>query len=222
MSVWVKVDWPLMFSYWKIFASENLLMSRTEAEPPVLLSEMGLRLRNHRQARGWTLKDVAEASGLAISTVSKVERGQMSPTYDKLLQLSRGLGIDISELFGSEPTGAVSLRSAVTRRDQAHRVSTPNYDYGYLAATLAGKSMVPATAFVKARSLKEFGTLLRHAGEEFLFVLSGCLDLHLEDRDPVRLHAGDSVYFDAAQGHAFLSVGEEDAEILVVLSGDDR
>ena len=186
------------------------------------LSEMGSRIRTHRRARGWTLKQVAEASGLAISTVSKVERGQMSPTYDKLLQLSRGLGIDISELFGSAVDETLARRSVVTRRDQAHRVSTPNYDYGYLAATLAGKSMVPATARVRARSIKEFGTLLRHAGEEFLFVLSGTVEVYLDDREPVRLGQGESIYFDAAQGHAFLSVGDGDAEILVVLSGDDR
>jgi len=197
-------------------------MTSSEADTPVPLSEMGSRLRAHRLARGWTLKAVAEASGLAISTVSKVERGQMSPTYDKLLQLSRGLGIDISELFGSEPEGNVPLRSAVTRRDQAHRVTTPNYDYGYLAATLAGKSMVPAVAWVRARSLKEFGPLLRHAGEEFLFVLSGIVEVHLDDREAVLLRQGESIYFDAAQGHAFLSVGDGDAEILVVLSGDDR
>lgn len=197
-------------------------MTRSDAEGSAPLSEMGSRLRAHRLARGWTLKEVAEASGLAISTVSKVERGQMSPTYDKLLQLSHGLGIDMSELFGSAAEGPAARRAAVTRGDQAHRVSTPNYDYGYLAATLAGKSMVPATAKVRARSLKEFGPLLHHAGEEFLFVLSGAVEVHLDDREPVRLRQGDSIYFDAAQGHAFLSIGDGDAEILVVLAGDDR
>ncbi|CAA7611388.1 putative transcriptional regulator [Candidatus Terasakiella magnetica] len=197
-------------------------MDSPEVEAAAPLTAMGSRLRAHRLARGWTLKQVAEASGLAISTVSKVERGQMSPTYDKLLQLSRGLGIDISELFGSVPEGAAARRWAVTRQDEAHRVRTANYDYGYLAATLAGKSMVPATAWVKARSLKEFGPLLRHAGEEFLFVLSGAVEVHLDDRAPVLLRQGESIYFDAAQGHAFLSAGDTDAEILVVLAGDDR
>ncbi len=197
-------------------------MSQAESESPGPLSEMGSRLRSHRRARGWTLKQVAEASGLAISTVSKVERGQMSPTYDKLLRLSHGLDIDIAELFGSAPDQTAAPRSVVTRRDQAHRVSTPNYDYGYLAATLAGKSMIPATAWVKARSLKDFGPLLRHAGEEFLFVLSGTVEVYLDDARPVQLRQGESIYFDASQGHAFLSIGTTDAEILVVLSGDDR
>lgn len=197
-------------------------MGQAEVESLAPLSEMGSRLRAHRQARGWTLKQVAKASGLAISTVSKVERGQMSPTYDKLLQLSRGMGIDLSELFGLTVEETVARRSVVTRRDQAHRVSTPNYDYGYLAATMAGKSMIPATAWVRARSIKEFGPLLRHAGEEFLFVLSGTVEVYLDDREPVQLGQGESIYFDAAQGHAFLSVGDGDAEILVVLSGDNR
>jgi transcriptional regulator with XRE-family HTH domain len=62
--------------------------------------DLGKRLRDHRRQRGWTLQQMAAATGVAISTLSKVERGHMSPTYDKLLQLSRGLGVDIAEFFG--------------------------------------------------------------------------------------------------------------------------
>jgi mannose-6-phosphate isomerase-like protein (cupin superfamily) len=110
----------------------------------------------------------------------------------------------------------------VTRHDQGHRLTTANYDYAYLCATMTGRRMVPSVARVLARSLAEFGPLLRHAGEEFLFVLSGCVAVHLEAGPTLVLEPGDVIYFDASQGHAFLSVGEAVAEILVVLSGDDK
>lgn len=194
----------------------------TELDAPAF----GQRLRAMRKRRGLTLKEVADACGLAISTLSRVERGQMSPTYDKLLQLSRGLGADLAELFGSAAAAgappAQPPRAAVTLTGQEYRVSTPNYDYRYLSPTLPGKSMVPAAARVKARTLAEFGPLLRHAGEEFLFVLSGTVRVHLEGCRPAVLTAGESVYFDASLGHAFLYEGDTPAEILVVLSGDDR
>jgi len=186
----------------------------------------GVRLRAMRKQRRLTLKQVADACGLAISTLSRVERGQMSPTYDKLLQLAQGLGVDLAELFGSSeahvPSLAETPRSAVSHLGQEYRVSTPNYDYRYLCPTLAGKSMVPAAAQVKTRSLTEFGPLIRHAGEEFLFVLAGRVEVYLEGKAPIILNAGESIYFDASLGHAFLYVGEHPAEILVVLSGDDR
>lgn len=187
--------------------------------------DFGGRLRRLRKIRGMTLKQVADACGLAISTLSRVERGQMSPTYDKLLQISRGLGVDLSELFGPAAACApspVDPRWSVTRLGQEYPVSTPNYDYRYLNPTLPGKSMIPAAAKVKSRTLAEFGPLLRHAGEEFLFVLSGRVRIHLESLPPVVLGPGESVYFDASLGHAFLYEGDEPADILVVLSGDDR
>lgn len=187
--------------------------------------DFGERLRRLRKMRGMTLKQVADACGLAISTLSRVERGQMSPTYDKLLQISQGLEIDLSELFGPAAAcapAAAGPRWSVTRLGQEFAVSTPNYDYRYLNPTLPGKSMVPAASKVKSRTLAEFGPLLRHAGEEFLFVLSGRVRIHLENLAPVVLGPGESVYFDASLGHAFLYEGDEPAEILVVLSGDDR
>lgn len=194
----------------------------TDGNPP----DFGEWLRRTRKRRGLTLKQVADACGLAISTLSRVERGQMSPTYDKLLQLSSGLGVDMAELFSPEvqPAGPAPAprRSSVTRLGEGFRVSTPNYDYRYLSATLPGKSMVPSAALVKTRSLEEFGPLLRHAGEEFLFVLSGEVEVHLEGSPPTLLGPGESIYFDASLGHAYLCRSEAPAEILVVLSGDDR
>ncbi|MGC2780081.1 MAG: helix-turn-helix transcriptional regulator, partial [Bradyrhizobium sp.] len=62
-------------------------------------SQLGLCLKAARQTRGLTLKQVAEKTGMALSTLSKVENGLMSLTYDKLLQLTSGLQMDIAELF---------------------------------------------------------------------------------------------------------------------------
>ncbi len=64
-------------------------------------TQLGECLKAARQARKLTLKQVAERTGLSLSTLSKVENHQMSLTYDKLLQLTNGLGIAIAELFHS-------------------------------------------------------------------------------------------------------------------------
>ena len=68
-------------------------------------SQLGHCLKAARQARGLTLKQVAERTGLALSTLSKVENGLMSLTYDKLQQLTGGLKMEIAELF-NPATGA--------------------------------------------------------------------------------------------------------------------
>jgi quercetin dioxygenase-like cupin family protein len=67
---------------------------------------------------------------------------------------------------------------------------------------------------VKARSLKEFGPLLKHAGEEFVFVIKGAIEVHTEFYAPERLDAGEGVYLDSRMGHAYLNAG--DGETMIV------
>ena len=64
----------------------------TETAPPV---DLGARVRELRKARNWTLEQAANQAGLARSTLSKIENGQMSPTYEALKKLAVGLEISV-------------------------------------------------------------------------------------------------------------------------------
>jgi transcriptional regulator with XRE-family HTH domain len=177
---------------------------------------LGRRLKELRKENGWTLADVAERTGLAISTISKVERGQMSLTYDRFVLLAQSLGLDIGALFSREGRSFGLDTLLVTRRSKAKRYDTPTYVYEMLAADLADKQMVPMLGRVTARGFEEFEDYVRHAGEEFLIVLNGSLRVYIEGREPIDLAAGDSLYFNSGLGHAYTSTGPDDAEILVV------
>ncbi|KQW33336.1 MULTISPECIES: XRE family transcriptional regulator [unclassified Ensifer] len=183
---------------------------------------LGDCLRNLRKHHGWTLQDVSHLTGVAVSTLSKVENDQMSLTYDKLLQICAGLGVHVTELLsGDSKQPAARTRRSVTSATTTLRQLTRNYDYHYLATDLVRKRMVPILAHARARTLAEFGPLTPHAGEEFLIVLKGEIELHTDQYAPVRLKAGESVYIDSTMGHAYLSVGDGDAEMLCVCSGDE-
>lgn len=157
-----------------------------------------------------------------MSTLSKVENDQMSLSYDKLLQICAGLNNHVTELLsGGSDKPSPRTRRSVTSPISTLRQLTRNYDYHYLATDLVRKRMVPIRAFARARSLEEFGPLTRHAGEEFLIVLRGEIQLHTDQYAPIRLKAGESAYIDSTMGHAYLSVGEEDAEVLCVCSGEE-
>lgn len=179
---------------------------------------IGGLLRSLRARNGWTLKQMSEYSGIPLSTLSKVEHDRLTLTYDKLLQLSQRLNIRMSELF-AEPDDAqepaVTARRSIGRIDDAVRVNTPNYDYYYLCPELRRKRMIPILAHVRARSLAQFGELVRHPGEEYTHVLEGRLILHTEFYDPVVLEAGESVYIDSNMGHAYIA-GEGCSEAIVL------
>lgn len=185
--------------------------------------KLGACLRSLRRKHSWTLQDVSTLTGVAVSTLSKVENDQMSLSYDKLLQICEGLGIHVTELLsGSGKEPSPRTRRSVTQPANTLRQLTRNYDYHYLATDLVHKRMVPIRAFARTRNLEQFGPLTQHAGEEFLIVLKGEIELHTDQYAPVRLKQGESVYIDSTMGHAYLSIGEEDAEMLCVCSGEER
>lgn len=179
----------------------------------------GRRVRRLRLAAGLTLQAVSDRSGIAASTLSKVEQGKLSPTYENILRIAEGLRTDLSTLFSdASSVRPLAGRRSVTRAGQGARLETAPYGYELLAADLADKKLIPLLTTLRARSLTDFPDYVSHDGEEFIYVLSGVVDLLTEGYAPLRLQPGDSCYFDSLMGHACLSVGETDATILWVCS----
>ena len=197
-----------------------MTVSETFADPPepaeTQREDFGRRLRETRKARGLTLTDVAVKTGLAVSTVSKVERGLMALTYDRLLQLAAGLDMDLPALFGHEGESFQKDSIAVAKLGEFQLQETPTYSYEILFPGVWHKAMTPMTGTVKAHSRAEFSALIRHEGQEFVFVLSGQLTIHTDKHDPVCLGPGESAYLDSGMGHVYTSASDQDARILVV------
>lgn len=180
--------------------------------------QLGDRLRDLRKAKGWTLSDMSSRTGLAVSTLSKVENNKISLTYHNLARLAGGLDLDLAELFTPATIASVAGRSTVSRRGGGKLHETRNYAHEYLCVELAHRRMVPMLSLVKARTLEEFGELLSHPGEEFFFVVEGTVDIYRDGYATERLRAGDSIYFDSSVGHAIISVGAGDAYTLAVIA----
>jgi transcriptional regulator with XRE-family HTH domain len=187
---------------------------------------LGSLLRSLRARNGWTLKEMSERIAIPVSTLSKVEHDRLTLSYDKLLQLSQRLNIRMSELFAdptTEPEPAVTARRSIGSIDEAIRVNTKNYDYYYLCPELRRKRMIPVYTRIRAKSLEEFGELVRHPGEEYLYILEGAITVHTEFYDPVELGAGESIYIDSNMGHAYVAAkGCKEALVLAVCSSADE
>ncbi|NYT43196.1 helix-turn-helix transcriptional regulator [Sphingomonas sp. R-74633] len=194
------------------------MATKLKAEHPTL----GNLLKALRARNGWTLKEMSLKSGIPVSTLSKVEHDRLTLTYDKLLQLSQRLNIRMSELFAendSAPETQVTARRSIGDLDRAVRVNTANYDYYYLCTELRRKRMIPVITKVRAKTAEEFGDLVHHSGEEYIYVVSGRIVVHTEFYDPVTLEAGESIYIDSNMGHGYVTGdGCDEAVILGVCS----
>ncbi|ABG32275.1 helix-turn-helix domain-containing protein [Roseobacter denitrificans] len=188
------------------------------SDEPVAPLDLGVRVRELRKARDWTLEQAATKAGLARSTLSKIENGQMSPTYDALKKLATGLNISIPQLFTPPHAEQASGRLAVTKSGEGAAQATVTYEHELLADTLSKKKMLPYRTRVRARNMAEFDGWVRHDGEEYLYVLTGVIRLYTEFYEPIEMRRGDSAYYDATMGHNVVSVSPEDANILWVTS----
>lgn len=190
-------------------------------KPPSL----GQVIRGIRSRNGWTLKEMSAKSGIPVSTLSKVEHDRLTLSYDKLQQLSQRLNIRMSDLFAEQSedqTPRVTGRRSLGTLDSAARVTTDNYDYFYLCTDLRQKRMIPILTRIRAHSAREFGDLVRHKGEEFIYVLEGRIEVHSEFYDPVVLEVGEGIYLDSSMGHAYVvAEGFEEALVLGVCSSAD-
>lgn len=185
-----------------------------EQSPPI-----GLLLRDRRAHHGWTLSDVASMTGISVSTLSKIENGLLSPTYDKILQLSRGLNVEISDLL--EPPEQrdnrerILARKSVSLQFEGHTLQTEYYTYNYLCSDVAHKRIVPIHVEVRAKSESEMGELTSHVGEEFVIVLQGKIRVFSEYYEPIDLETGDSIYLDSTMKHGYMSLDPVGSKIVV-------
>lgn len=179
---------------------------------------LGEKLRSLRKRRGYTLADLSLRSGFSTSALSKMETERVGLTYDKLTRLCAALEVELGSLFLDQPPAppAAPGRRSIARRGEGRGLSTGTYDYLYLAPELSRKRLVPILGKVSARSLQEFGPLIKHEGEEWIFVLKGQLEVHTEFYEPAILDEGDSIYLDSGMGHAYLSRTAGGTEIIAV------
>jgi transcriptional regulator with XRE-family HTH domain len=182
----------------------------------------GAAIRKLRLAKGWTLAELAERSGIPLSTLSRVELGQNALNYDKLVRLCRALDVDIQGLVtrqaetASIPTG----RRSVVRAGQGEVVRLGVNDGRVAAADLLDKSFTPVVLIVNATTLADHGPMGVLPGEAYIMVLTGQVVLHSQLYAPLSLQPGDGVYFDGGSPHALLAADMGGATALLITAGD--
>jgi transcriptional regulator with XRE-family HTH domain len=181
----------------------------------------GKRLRAARKQVGWTLAQLAEVSDVSITTISRAERGQLALSYEKFSALGRALRMDMGAMFSE--AGATARPFAgpvVTRSGEGVVYRGLSFSYEFLGTTAAGKQMSPILGTVHARRLDGPEDFVRHPGEEFVYVLTGTIEVHFETGELVRLEKGDSLYFDSSIGHAYVTVSRQLAKVIGVTSSE--
>ena len=186
---------------------------------------LGSLVRQLRGRNAWTLRQMSARVGIPVSTLAKVEQNKLTLTYEKLQRLCGRLGITMTQLLEQPAplsSGSVVLgRRSLTDLSNSLRIFTANRDYEYLCADLRMKRMVPIIERVRTREVAESDALSRRAGEGFLFVLEGTIELYLQFYNPAVVAQGHGVYFDSTQTHSYAAKGCDSAVVLAVYSSEN-
>ncbi|WP_244205296.1 helix-turn-helix domain-containing protein [Streptomyces bobili] len=166
-----------------------------------VLAEVGPRLRRIRKERGATLAGLSEATGISVSTLSRLESGLRRPSLELLLPIARAHEVALDELVGAPSVRDPRVRAQpIVRHGRTHWPLTRQP-----GGLQAFKVLEPQrTGDPDPRT---------HEGYEWLYVLSGRLRLVLGEHDVV-LSAGEAAEFDTRVPHWFGSTGEGPVEFL--------
>ncbi|WP_426566691.1 helix-turn-helix domain-containing protein [Angustibacter sp. McL0619] len=170
-----------------------------------VLAAVPQRLRALRHQRGGTLAQLAETTGISVSTLSRLESGQRKPTLELLLPLARAYQVAIDELVGAPETGDPRVQGRPVSRGGMTFVPLSRQPGGLQAF----KVIIPAGKVARASAMGS------HEGYEWVYVLSGRLRLLLGEHDLV-LTSGEVAEFDTRTPHAIGSDGGRQVEALAL------
>lgn len=184
---------------------------------------VGKRIRRMREAQDLSVAQVAELTGLAEPHLEAIEAGQEVPAIGAVLKISRALGSRMGQFLhagGPRPDifSVVVAGSAPAVDRQVGQAPRPAQGYAYqslLSSDIRGQGMEPFLVTFDPVSAATVEAVT-HEGEEFLFILSGTLEL-LYDGETYTLKRGDSLYIDSSRPHALRGIGSPPPQALAVI-----
>ena len=184
-------------------------MEESEVKIDAEIDALGARLRALRSAKGWTLEELAERSGLSKGFLSRLETGDRQPSIAAVLTLAQVFNVAMTSLF-EQPA---SDHSAIVVRAASDAGRESN---GLFYASLSNSSrsnLQPLRIVIPAS--RQGSERYHHEGEEWLYVLDGKVRLSLGDKQ-YQLHPGDSAHFDSRQPHRLDAMDDRDATLILV------
>jgi transcriptional regulator with XRE-family HTH domain len=182
-----------------------------------LVSRIGKNMKALRQGMGLSQKNLAVATGLSPTLISRIESGLVMPSIATLQEIAHSLKSDIGYFFkGEETKSYVITRKGSRKVSLANRGKKGKVTYGLelLAEGMENPFMEPCIVTEYAKANEEF-QLAKHDGQEFIYVLEGKLELTLGE-EKFTLTEGDAAYFLGEIPHGGKSLGKKTARTLNV------
>lgn len=171
------------------------------------MNSIGSRIREIRELKNISIKELADKTNLSSSFISQLERDLVSPSIMSLREIAKALDLPIFYLIDEGASGEV------VRKDTRRRFSMPGSDVTYqlLSPDLNRKMEIVLITLGPGEST--FNKPYAHKGEESAYCMKGIVEITLGIEKKV-LEPGDSIYFYCDTPHCFRNIGNEEAQII--------
>lgn len=176
---------------------------------------VGMRLRALREKRGWSLRELADRCNLSFNAISRIERGETSPTVSTLHSLATALKTPITAFFEDNSEQA----TVVVRSDRRLTSYTDGITMESLGIGLRHQHLEPFLVTVEPGAGNGDRPIV-HSGEEFVHCVEGTI-IYVVNDEAYQLEAGDSLLFEATQPHNFYNPGKTNAGLIMVFQVSD-
>jgi transcriptional regulator with XRE-family HTH domain len=180
---------------------------------------VGEKIKALREAKGLSLKEVADLSGFSTALLSQVENHMISPSLGTIVKLARALGVKVSDFLGETGGEPFTIVRKDERKSVSRFASKDGVKYGYSYESLGfekkDRHMEPFIVTLEPATIKSTKAST-HEGEEFIFVLEGEMEVILGNNTDV-LYPGDSIYYDSTIPHRVQCHQDKITRILAVL-----
>jgi DNA-binding transcriptional MerR regulator/mannose-6-phosphate isomerase-like protein (cupin superfamily) len=167
---------------------------------------LGPKLRRMRQRRGMPLADAAREAGISTGFLSAVERAEANASVATLQRLARTYGTTVMELFHTPPHHGRLVKPNERRVLEVHP--------GVRIEMLSSGAVMLEPMIFRVAPLAGSEGAYSHQGEEFIYMMSGTLEIWLDELHCFVLHAGDSFWFESTHGHRWFNPGETEAALV--------
>ncbi len=190
---------------------------------PTVVS-VGEKIKKVREEKNISLQELAERTGYTSALINQIENHLVSPPLGALGKVAHALEVPIGELWGDHGTAPFTIVRTGDRKTVSRFASKEGVSYGYsyesLGAGMKDRHIEPYIVTLEPPTVKQTNPST-HDGEEFLFVLSGRMEVYLDGHTDI-LEPGDSIQFSAKVPHHVHSFGEGQAQIIAVIWSPEK
>ncbi len=189
-------------------ANQNPNHSNDDPQPqPGSIPSAGSEIRELRKARGLSLKQLSNVTGISVSYLSVIERDAGNPSHEMFQAIARALDVDMGWFFAPRSGAGPQERAYIVRAHSRRNLNTLygnsarelGYSDSLLSSTIGGRFYMGMAVYAPGAE-RPVSPMHRHDGEEHGVIIKGELEMTLGD-EVITLYEGDSYSFDARRRH---------------------